>query len=190
MAVGLSRDDWAEAALGALEREGFAAVAVEPLARRLGATKGSFYWHFRDRADLVAATLARWERRDTDEVIKAVESVPGSSARRLDVLLRRALAEGEQPGCEAAVMAAAADPAVGAVLERVTAKRLAYLERLFSQLGLDADRAGRRAKVAYALYLGIGELRRLEAGRGRSLSEAEVEALVEESSRLLGIDAA
>ncbi|MDQ6732181.1 MAG: TetR/AcrR family transcriptional regulator, partial [Actinomycetota bacterium] len=53
----LSRTDWTEAALLALAHDGLAGVAVQPLARRLGATKGSFYWHFADRAELIAATL-------------------------------------------------------------------------------------------------------------------------------------
>ncbi len=52
-------------ALLALARDGFAGVAVEPLARKLGATKGSFYWHFATRAELIAATLELWEQRET-----------------------------------------------------------------------------------------------------------------------------
>src|SRR5580698_155106 len=45
----LTRADWIATALDAMARDGLRAVAVEPLAERLGATKGSFYWHFRDR---------------------------------------------------------------------------------------------------------------------------------------------
>jgi AcrR family transcriptional regulator len=57
MACPLSKADWTEAALDALAGDGLSNVAVEPLARRLGATKGSFYWHFANRAELIAATL-------------------------------------------------------------------------------------------------------------------------------------
>lgn len=53
MYVALSKADWTEAALAALARDGLASVAVEPLALQLGTTKGSFYWHFTDRADLI-----------------------------------------------------------------------------------------------------------------------------------------
>ena len=69
----LTAADWTEAALDALARGGLPAVAVEPLAKELGATKGSFYWHFADRQALMAATLELWERRDTDRVIAAVD---------------------------------------------------------------------------------------------------------------------
>src|SRR5690606_21017046 len=57
----LSADDWAEAALDLIAEQGVAAVAVEPLARRLGVTKGSFYWHFPSRDALLQAALERWE---------------------------------------------------------------------------------------------------------------------------------
>ena len=51
---------------------------------------------------------------------------------------------------------------IGPVLERVTRARLAFLERLYSDLGVPADQAARHARLAYALYLGIGELRRAD----------------------------
>ncbi len=55
----LTAADWTEAALVALARGGLAAVGVEPLAKELGATKGSFYWHFADRNELIVSTLFR-----------------------------------------------------------------------------------------------------------------------------------
>src|SRR5215203_1169543 len=69
----LTAQDWTQAALEALARGGLAAVAVEPIAKSLGTTKGSFYWHFRDRNALVESALALWEQRDTDRVIEAID---------------------------------------------------------------------------------------------------------------------
>ena len=59
----LSREAWAAAGLRALTDGGVAAVAVEPLAASLGTTKGSFYWHFSDREELVREVRARLQRR-------------------------------------------------------------------------------------------------------------------------------
>ncbi|MFP5354956.1 MAG: TetR family transcriptional regulator [Gemmatimonadota bacterium] len=56
----VSRDQWLEAAVAALAEGGVAAVRVEVLAARLGVTKGSFHWHFRDRAALLEGLLALW----------------------------------------------------------------------------------------------------------------------------------
>ena len=58
----LSAADWIGAAMEAIVESGVRAVAVEPLAVRLGATKGSFYHHFPNRDALILAALAEWER--------------------------------------------------------------------------------------------------------------------------------
>jgi AcrR family transcriptional regulator len=79
--VALTRADWAEAALRALVRDGLKGVAVEPLARELGTTKGSFYWHFADRAALIEATLEHWEHRATTEMLEATPTPQCSPPR-------------------------------------------------------------------------------------------------------------
>src|ERR1700760_697069 len=82
----LTTDDWAAAALDALLSEGPAGVAVQPLARRLGTTKGSFYWHFESRDELLRAALARWQDVATGDVIRRTEAAsddPREKARLL-----------------------------------------------------------------------------------------------------------
>src|ERR1700746_2561025 len=71
----LSAEHWAEAALEALASGGLEAVAVEPLARRLSVTKGSFYWHFANREALLRAALALWKKRETYDTIEGVEEL-------------------------------------------------------------------------------------------------------------------
>jgi AcrR family transcriptional regulator len=177
MGVGLSRDDWTEAALDALAEIGLAAVAIDPLARRLGATKGSFYWHFSSRDELIAATLERWEQRDTLDVVAALEAIPDPQ-ERLVALARGAYgtaARGTDP--QAGVLAAASDPRVAPILERVTVTRLATLERLFGEAGLERAEARRRARLAYALYVGVIDLRR--AAPGERLADEDIEAEID-----------
>ncbi len=57
--------DWIRAALARLAIQGIQVVRVEVLARDLGVSKGSFYWHFRDRAELLEKMLAQWEQSET-----------------------------------------------------------------------------------------------------------------------------
>jgi len=64
-----TRDDWAAAALALLAEGGPAAVAVEPAAARLGASKSSFYWLFPNRQALLEAALLTWEQQQTDAVL-------------------------------------------------------------------------------------------------------------------------
>jgi AcrR family transcriptional regulator len=177
MGVGLSRDDWAQAALAALAEEGLAGVAIDPLARRLGATKGSFYWHFANRDDLIAATLELWERRDTIEIIAAMDAIPDPH-KRLTALVRLAFcgaASGQDP--QAGVLAAASDPRVAPVLERVTRARLTKLESVYGDAGLDKADARRHARLAYALYVGMIDLQRADPSESRT--EADIEAEIE-----------
>ena len=71
----LSADDWAQGALDLIAEQGVNAVAVEPLARRLGVTKGSFYWHFPSREALLKAALERWEQMEQELVFGSLEAI-------------------------------------------------------------------------------------------------------------------
>ncbi|MBI5106439.1 MAG: TetR/AcrR family transcriptional regulator [Solirubrobacterales bacterium] len=155
----LSAADWEQAALDAIAEDGLAAVAVEPLARRLGVTKGSFYAHFRSRDELVAAALARWEASH-GEGMRASFAEIADPRERLRTLLRTAIeySQSGTPSVHVRLMADVADPHVRAVLHRVTATRLAGLERSFRDLGLPPAAARDRARLAYATYIGLLQL--------------------------------
>ncbi|NUS66395.1 MAG: TetR/AcrR family transcriptional regulator [Saccharothrix sp.] len=152
-----TRDDWTGVALRALAEGGVAAVAVEPLAARLGATKGSAYWHFPNREALLKATLERWEREHTEAVNELVESVSEPLAK-LRLLFAKVLENAGHSAVELAVLAAEDDPVVAPVVARVTERRIGYLRELFVLLGFDADVARRRAVLAYSIYLGQAQL--------------------------------
>jgi len=136
-----------------------AAVAVEPLAARVGATKGSAYWHFPNRDALLLATVERWEREHLAEMRELVrgESDP---VVRLRLIFGRVLVEcGGGCAVESALLAAADDPIVAPILKRVTDGRIRYLEDLFRSLGFSVEASCRRAVLAYSVYLGQAQLR-------------------------------
>jgi len=155
----LSAQDWAQAALAALADGGLAAVAVEPLAARLGTTKGSFYWHYDDRGALVDAALALWEARETDAVIAELDGVE-QPAERLRLLFELVLTF-PAPDSVALLFRDVDDPRVGAALERVTRRRLAYVVEQLRACGLPEAEATTRATLAYAAYVGWWQLRRI-----------------------------
>jgi AcrR family transcriptional regulator len=152
----LTRTDWADAALEAMGRGGLAAVAVEPLAAHLGATKGSFYWHFRDRAELVEAALQRWESAHTEGVIAMVEREE-DGRDRLRLLFRTVFEHADDP-IEVAMLATADHPLVAPVLSRVTSRRMSYTAGLLAAVGFGADEAHDRGQLAVAAYLGHVQL--------------------------------
>ena len=152
----LTREDWARAALGAIGEGGVKAVAVERLAKTLGASRGSFYWHFRDRADLIDAALELWARENTAELVPELDAI-ADPVKRLRTLLRSVY---EQPvdAVELTLSAAGDDPAVAPVFARVTRQRIDFLHRIFTDLGLPPSQAAARAWLAYAFYIGHHQL--------------------------------
>jgi AcrR family transcriptional regulator len=153
----LTADDWATAALEALAEGGLAAVAVEPLAARLGATKGSFYWHFANRDALLRAALARWEERHTEAVIATIEGLPDPEVR-LRQLFSAVILVAERSHIEMSLLATADHPLVAPVLSRVTERRIAYIAQLFGEVGFPPEVAHSRALFAYTAYLGHAQL--------------------------------
>src|SRR5262245_58484665 len=113
---------WADAALEAMRTRGLEGMAVEPLARRLGVTKGSFYWHFDDREALLRATLERWEETSTEAIIADIAGLE-TPAAILTALAERVLAEPQHGELELVFSNAAAHPLVRPVLERVMDRR-------------------------------------------------------------------
>jgi AcrR family transcriptional regulator len=153
----LAADDWAAAALDAIGAGGLAAVAVEPLAARLGATKGSFYWHFANRDALVTAALELWERKHTEGVIDTVEREPDPAAR-LRLLFGTVLLAVETDATEVTLLATADHPLVAPALRRVTERRIGYVAGLFRELGFPPVDARRRGLLAFSAYLGYAQL--------------------------------
>ena len=153
----LGPEDWTKAALAAIADKGTANVSVERLARELGATKGSFYWHFKDRPALIDAALQRWERDFTDRIIERLSDI-ADPRERFRELLESSFEDHPGVLIDANLLAAADDPPVGAALERVARKRLAFVDKIFAELG--AVGGSERAILAFSAYVGLAQLRR------------------------------
>jgi AcrR family transcriptional regulator len=172
----LSADDWAQAALDLIAEQGVAAVAVEPLARRLGVTKGSFYWHFPSRDALLSAALERWEAIEQEAVFAQLEAIRDPS-QRLRALFQVVAHEVKSHVIYSELLKALDHPAVHPVIGRVSGRRLDYLTASFRQAGLSRTDAQHRARLAYAAYVGFLQLS-LQLHQPR-LAHGEFEAYVE-----------
>jgi AcrR family transcriptional regulator len=153
----LTPNVWAEAALDALARGGIDAIAVEPLAAQLGATKGSFYWHFKNRDALVEAALELWEESRTEAVIRALERLP-DPATRLKVLLQGGLQLGPTERVEIALLANPSHPVARRRMRRVAKRRLAYVSDQLEALGWNPEDARDRAVLLDYVYIGNMQL--------------------------------
>jgi len=178
----LSAADWEQAALEVMAESGIAAVAVEPLARRLGVTKGSFYWHFASREALIDAALARWEQSDLGEIMAVVDRFP-DPRDRLRELFQRGSRGHLIHTVYSALFSAVDNPQAAPVMERVTERRLEYLTNSFRQLGMAEDEARHRARLTYTAYVGFLQLARQL--HGTRMTGEEFEAYVEHMMQTL-----
>lgn len=166
----LSVEAWCKAALNLITREGVQAVAVEPMTRALGVTKGSFYWHFENRDALVHETLKRWELDQTQDLFARFGSIEDPRAR-LRILMFAAFEDIENGLFFAALSSSSEDPRVKPFLERVSEQRLDYVTASFMALDLDPEEARRRALFAYANYVGYFHLLRAIPDRVKAVSD-------------------
>jgi AcrR family transcriptional regulator len=153
----LQRQDWVDAARKRLAESGVEAVRVELLARDLGVTKGSFYWHFKDRGDLLEAVLQEWEAT-TDRVSGSVpeDAAPSERIERFLELITASAADPAQAALENAVLAwAQRDSAVAERVAAVEARRTADAERLLTELGFPPAEAASWADIGYTTFVGM-----------------------------------
>src|SRR5262245_44323019 len=172
--------DWEEAALRAIAARGLDSLSIPDLARALGVTKGSFYWHFDSLRALVAAALRRWEAMD-QEALGEVQPIRDPRAR-LEALFVQSMQKREAHALYVA-LSLSSDPAVAAAVRRVSERRLDFLVHSYRQLGLGAAEAKQRALLAYTAYVGALHLRRRRA-RGLN-AEKDLSAYVAHAVKTL-----
>jgi AcrR family transcriptional regulator len=152
MADQLSAKDWLDQGLRTLARHGFTALKAEPLAKAMGVSRGSFYWHFADIGAFHAAILAHWREVSGEQIIADLEAAADRD-NPLRLLVRRAF--GTKPALENAVRIwATVDPAARAAVRSIDARRLNYVESMFRASGLSAETARARAQILYWAFLG------------------------------------
>jgi AcrR family transcriptional regulator len=159
---------WIEAGLQALAAGGPDAVRIDPLARALGATRGSFYWHFADREALLTALLEHWERAVTDDVLERVEQRGGDVGARFRRAGALTFSEQLLPVDLAVRDWARRDPAVAERLRRVDNRRMDYLRSLFGPLSADSGEVEARATLAFSLLIGSHFMAADHPGRSRT----------------------
>ena len=163
-AARLSRDDWLDAAFSAVVEGGFDKARVLMIADALGVTRGSFYWHFTDHADLIASLLARWRERELalGRQLRADASDTAEPQADLEHLLEVALAHAgadlENMRFELALRGLGRrDPVVASLLAEVDQQRLDLFEEKFLRLTGDAAKSTELAALFYLAIVGSNQ---------------------------------
>jgi len=148
------RAAWTEAGLQALAAGGPDGVRIEPLAKSLGVTRGSFYGQFEDRSALLEAMLDTWEQAATNEVLEQVEHRGGDPRVKIKRAGALTFSEKLLP-IELAIRDwARRKPAVAARLRRVDNRRMEYLRSLFQAFCTDEAEVEARSVLAFSFAIG------------------------------------
>jgi len=169
----LSAGDWEQQALILIAEKGIRAVAVESLARRMGVTKGSFYWHFNNRESLLEQSLIRWEKHDATNLQTSLSAIE-DPRERLRSFFRRTGREKLTHSVYSSLCTASDHPQVEPLLERVAKRRMKHIEKAFEEIGFEPKEASHRARLTYSAYLGFLQLQ--QQHQTPSLSSEEFEA--------------
>jgi AcrR family transcriptional regulator len=152
---GLSRADWIGAARGLLVADGIDSLKITRLAAALGVTRGGFYWHFRDRADLLDAVLAQWERQNTRAIVGAADAALDLTSGILALFDVWVDAERFDPTLDGAMRDWARRSAkVRRAVEKADARRVRAIADLFARDGYEATEAFIRARIIYFTQIG------------------------------------
>ena len=154
----LDPERWVEIAIDLLASDGIAGLRVEVLAKRCGVTKGSFYWHFKDRQALLAAVLERWKEGRIRDIEKTTAVMPGKERDQLHFAIEVYGASRNRKGMaiELAVRDwARHDAQAAAIVESVDLYRLDCTRKLFVSTGMSDAEAKSRSLLLYACVFGL-----------------------------------
>jgi AcrR family transcriptional regulator len=154
----LDRENWIESGIDVLARDGLGGLRIEVLAKRCGVTKGSFYWHFKDRQDLLTAILEYWKEGRIRDIEKTTSVTPGREREQLHFAIEVYGASRNRKGMaiELAVRDwARRDPQAATFVEAVDLYRLECTRKLFVAAGMTDAEAKSRSLLLYACVFGL-----------------------------------
>lgn len=154
--MSLTKQDWINAGWHLMTAKGVEGVKVEVLARQLEVSKGSFYWHFKNRNELLEAILKRWEEQTMFLIEESQKTKnPQERLAKLFALVSEIC---QKPDPEPAIFLwANKNPQVQQRVHALENKRVDYLSKLFEDYGFDAIAAKQRAEVAYMAMMGFAD---------------------------------
>jgi len=150
----LSTSDWLQQGIEALRIYGIRGLNVEELAKFIGVTKGSFYWHFKDRRDFYAKLIQYWEYDFNTVMIEKIQSLSGSADERLKYLIELVLDE-ELGKYDFAIRSLAPfDDLAEQTVAKVDKQRMGFARRLFEEMGFSKKEAAVRSRIFYLHFIG------------------------------------
>lgn len=154
--------DWIDAATEVLTERGIDSVRLDALARQLEVTRGSFYWHFRDREELLRRVLQSWRERNTEQLTHRLQNASNDAVEQLRDIISlpfRGRAAERAARIELAIRAwARRDATARQVVDEADASRIGYIAQVFSSLGFGIGEARGRAYLLYSYVVAESQM--------------------------------
>ena len=157
--VKVTQEDWLNLARDVLVNEGVAGIKILTLSARLDVSRSSFYWYFRNHADLLSALLTEWEARNTRTIVAHCE-MPADGINAAVCNFFHGFTDRDQfdRGLDSAVRDwARRDDAVKALILNADRTRLIATTEMFARHGYAPDDADARARILYYMQIGYYE---------------------------------
>ena len=149
---GVSKEQWLAKALEMLEIEGHDAIKVEKLAAQLGTSRSGFYYHFKNREDLLYHLLSYWEEEYTTVITDSLDMKKLDAATRLLITMEM-IRKRKLPKYDLAMTAwAKIDPLVDKVVKKVVRMRHDFTRTIFEELGFAGDDLEMRARLFHCYH--------------------------------------
>ncbi len=155
-AVKARRDDWLDLALSALAVEGVDHVTVLNLSERLGVSRSSFYWYFKNRDELLDVLLDRWDQLNTRSIV-TLAGEPAANVNQAVCNVFRCWVNPAifSPRLDFAVREwARRSPQVRKAFDGADRLRTEGLRAMFARFGYKDEDAFVRARVLYTMQIG------------------------------------
>ena len=148
----LTKKKWLELALDILVIEGNTNLRIDHLVQCMGVTKGSFYWHFKDRAEFIRNLLEYWAEVSTEVVVEHMSEIQGSAEVRLFELMRF-ITRKDLTRYDIAIRAwALMEPQVAYIVKNTDEQRISFIQNLFQEMGFEGQEMEMRANTLVTVH--------------------------------------
>ncbi len=152
MEIRFKIDDWLSEALEALVREGPEVISIQRLCGYLGVSRGSFYWHFKNRDDFVEKLVHFWINKTTNAIADAVQDLDGTPSDKL-LFLAKQIIESNATRYEISIRAwASLNPIAAAAVKRADRVRYNTVKGLFAAIGFSGNELEMRTRTFVVYY--------------------------------------
>ena len=153
--------DWVKAARRSLVENGVSSLKVEPLARELGVTPGSFYWHFKNRRSLYRAVLRDWLNSNVAPFFETFDqALEDPREQYLALAYVWVLSPVFDPALDVAIREwSKSSKLVKRLIRRVDANRINLYQSLLEDFGHNSTSALVRARTMYFHQIGYYTLK-------------------------------